>query len=80
MNIQREPFVSPNPQYPTPRDDVDLAIYDLRKAIEMLQTLRHKNDTADFVLARSFEIKTLRVWLEHLAEDILKSVHKDAAE
>jgi hypothetical protein len=42
--------------------------------------LREANDTADLILGHSFEINTMKVWLENLADDIHKAAHKDAAE
>ena len=64
----------------TPAHRVGMALYFLRDSIRHLQELREANDTADLVLGQSFEIRTAAVWLENLAEDVMKSAHKSAAE
>jgi hypothetical protein len=67
-------------QEKTPEHRVGMALYFLRDSIRHLQELREANDTADLILGHSFEINTMKVWLENLADDIHKAAHKDAAE
>jgi hypothetical protein len=64
----------------TPEHRVGMSLYFLRDSIRHLQELREANDTADLILGHSFEINTMKVWLENLADDIHKAAHKDAAE
>jgi hypothetical protein len=64
----------------SPEHRVSMAIYFLRDSIRHLQELREANDTADLILGHSFEINTMKVWLENLADDIHKAAHKSAAE
>ena len=68
----------PNPNDPQHR--VGMALYSLRDSIRHLQELRMANETADQVIAHSFEINTNAVWLQSLSEDIHKAAHKSAAE
>jgi len=64
----------------TPDHIVGSAIRDLRSIILLVQELRMRNDTADLILRDHREISYCAEWLDSLASDIHKSVHKEAAE